>query len=143
MMVNILRRLIILLIFSFQFTYSYNKNDSTRFFEKEGNFFSVFRYIDKNIDITGNPILGLSLENLFNHKQMTTTWGINIVGKHNSGVSFSFIFHDNIVYGSDYYNKIDFLNKPGRVLTVNTNKRSEFSETRGHIGYENDFVTIK
>lgn len=142
--------LIFLIVFLFLtfLTSNYSKvfanNDSHKFFSfsQEDKNFNVFTYKDSNLALIGNPILGLSIENLFNHSQQTTTWGFNLAGRHSSGLSFSFIFNDNIVYKSDYYNKIDFLNKQGRILTVNNSKRSEFSETMGYLKYENNFITI-
>lgn len=109
---------------------------------KEGKKFNFFEYYDSTFKFIVNPILGVSFENLFGHQQNTTSWGFLIKGNHQSGLKFFFSFNDNIVYNYDYYNKIDFLNKQGRILTRNSKNRSEFSETNGAVTFENQWVKI-
>jgi hypothetical protein len=109
---------------------------------RKNSHIQFFSYKDSSLSLKLNPILGISFENVFNHPQRTTTWGLNLSGKHKSGLSFYFMFNDNIVYNYDYYNKIDFLNKQGRILTRNSNNRSEFSETNGYVSYSNEWLNI-
>ncbi len=101
---------------------------------------TFFEYKDSALIIEFNPIVGFSVESIFKHPQRTTTWGFDLKGRLNNRLHFGFQFNDNIVYNSDYYNRIDFINKQGRILTVNRNDRSEFSETTGYLYYENDYL---
>ncbi len=109
---------------------------------QENKSFNFLTYTDSTFQLSANPILGISFENLFGHNQRTTTWGFNLKGKLYNGIRFGILFNDNIVYNQDYYNRISFIKEQGRVLTVNNPNRSEFSETRGFLKYENEWLDI-
>lgn len=145
MVLNTLRISLFIIFFSylllFQISYA-QKKQFDYFSLDESKRLDVFKYLDSNITIKVNPILGFSYESIFKHNQKTTTWGFNISGKHKSGINFHFYFNDNIVYNLDYYNKIDFLNKQGRILTVNGKNRSEFSETIGSLTFSNEWLKL-
>lgn len=117
--------------------------DNFKFFDyNRDKSFNLISYKDSSFYFYANPILGISFENLFDHKQRTTTWGFNIKGIMKNGLSFGLLFNDNIVYNQDFYNRIPFIKEQGRVLTVNKPKRSEFSETRGYLKYQNSWLNI-
>lgn len=104
--------------------------------------FDLFRYKDANFTMAINPAINLTAENLFDHRQLRSGRGLSSVGKMKNGLGFSFYFMDNLVYKGDYWNKLSFTNEQGRVLTINNNKRSEFSDTRGSLTFQNNWLLI-
>lgn len=133
--------LLFIALYSINFAFGFESKEKFELFNYVKNKkLTFFEYKDSALFIEFNPIVGLSVESIFKHLQRTTTWGFDLKGKMNNGLHFGFQFNDNIVYNSDYYNRIDFINKQGRILTLNRNDRSEFSETTGYLYYENDYL---
>jgi hypothetical protein len=104
--------------------------------------FDLFKYKDSNFVMVINPAINLTAENLFDHKQLRAGRGLSSVGKMKNGFGFSFYFMDNLVYNGDYWNKLNFTTEQGRILTRNVNNRSEFSDTRGSVTYQNNWILI-
>ncbi len=101
---------------------------------------NLFEYVDKNLNLKINPILSLSYEQIFNRNHYIRTWGFYISGIHSSGTGFHLSFDENLVNKSDVYRQLDFINQKGKIITTNRRDRSEFSDTRGSLIFQNDWL---
>ncbi len=103
---------------------------------------NLFDYHDDKFNLKANPSFELSYEDIFDRKILTRAWGFYVTGKHENGISFHITFKDHILNKPEITNQIDFLNKQGRVVTVSKTDRSEFSDTRGSLLYQNDWLLL-
>ncbi|MGB9678097.1 MAG: capsule assembly Wzi family protein, partial [Candidatus Ratteibacteria bacterium] len=102
----------------------------------------LFYYSQKDFKMVINPAITIDAENLMKHNQYRVGWGLNSFARMNNGFEFSFSFMDNSVYNGDYWNKLNFTDEQGRIITRFVKNKNEFSDTRGSIFYKNDWLLL-
>ncbi|NMB83191.1 MAG: hypothetical protein GYA14_15380 [Ignavibacteria bacterium] len=102
---------------------------------------NLLDYNSPHFNFTFNPILGLSVRNIYDELQLKRWWGFSFYGDIND-FSFQGDFRDNWEQGDNLDKDYRFNDKTGPIILKSTTNTIEYSETRGAVLYSNEWMTI-